>query len=153
MEKDIDFDKLSETGLSPIYARAEGLKHLLAYKFCMTLLASVDNWERHYEKAKSWFDGPLWAREKLSDLDKKVYFWRKIAINIKKRPYVFFEEFPEEYHCYTEENYTKLCEWVKRKDERIIVVKDDVGNGYYDDTESSIMNALSHGYGDEIGYD
>lgn len=153
MDKNIDFESLSKIGLSPIYAKVDAMKCKLAYQFCMALLSSVDNWKNHYERTKNWFDAPLYARWKLEDIDKKVYFWKVVADNIKKRPSEFFEEFPEEYHCYTEENYTKLCEWVDKKDEKIIFVDDSYDDSYNNDPESATMYSLSHGYGDEIGYD
>lgn len=145
-----NFEDLGRTGLGPIYARADGLKYKLAYKFCMALLSEVDNWEQHYARAKNWFSAPIWARRELSELDKKVFFWKSIADVLNKNPEVFLKEFPEKYHCYTQDNYDKLCKWIDRKTEKIIIVNDN----YSDiDEESAIMSALSHGYGDEIGYD
>ena len=154
MEGNNEFEDLSRIGLGPLYSRFKVMKYKAAYKYCMTLLSKIDSWEQHYERTKNWFNAPMWRRWELSDLDKKVYFWKMIANNIRKRPLDFYDEFPEEYHCYTEDNYKKLCNWLDKKDERIIVTDnyhDD--NCYNDDPESVIMGALSHGYGDEIGYD
>lgn len=118
MKKEQGLDVTHRLGLGPIYARADIIRRKLAYSYCMGILQKIKGWEVLYSNAKysfkrSAFYGRWIVEEDFGEEGKKVFFWKTIADEIINNSKEFYLGFPEKYHCYTEENFQKLCDWLE----------------------------------------
>jgi len=118
MKKENDLEIVCRLGLKPVYVKVERIKRKLAYEYCMGILGKIDDWETAWQNAKRSFDrsafyGRWIVEADLSETQKVVFFWKKLADEIVKDSRSFYDGFPEEYHFYSEENFIKLCDWLE----------------------------------------
>lgn len=116
--KEDDSDLINKSGLGPLYAKIEVGKRKLAIEFCKSLLFKIDNWEEYYKNAKhcinrSFFYGYSIVESDLSDIEKKVFFWKTLKEEIEINPETLYKVFPERCHSYNDDNFKKLYDWVK----------------------------------------
>lgn len=163
MDFDIDLDSLSEKGLKFVYFKAKMMKYKTAVEYCDFILSYINDWENRYKKAMSYFEGchsGCCGFNKMSSvdcvysdsnrfldiLDKQAFFWKFLRDEIKNNQEKLVEVFPEECHCYSEENYKKLLGVLKSK------FRWTMKSSNVSDDEGRIMAALSSGNGDAFGF-
>ena len=156
MEDIMDVVALSKEGLGVLYSRLEFKKRKLAIEFCNSLLKEIDGWETHYRNAKrcverSPFYGYKIIESDLSEIEKIVFFWNVILVELQNRPREFCRSFPEKFHRYSEDNFRKLYDYVLHSKHWWNQPISGVGlQG--NDGETEIMSALSSGEGDKFGF-
>ena len=116
--KEDDFEIINQLGLEPLYAKNEVRKKKIAIEFCKVLLSKIDNWEEYYNNAKrcinrSFFYGYSIVESDLSDIEKKVFFWKTLIEEIESNSDTLYKVFPEKYHSYNDNNFKKLYDWIK----------------------------------------
>ena len=151
--KEEDFELINKTGLGPIYARIINKKRKAAIESCKTILSMINGWEEHWLIAKRCYDrscfyGYYIINEDLSEIQKIVLFWKKLAEELEKHEKGFEEAFPDEYHKYSNENLERLWVWCARNRYSIRNVTGIQGI----DAETAIMSALENGDGDNVGF-
>lgn len=156
MEDKKDIVGLSNAGLTVLYSRLELKKRKLAVEFCNNLLKEIDGWEKLYRNAKrcverSPFYGYKIIESDLSEIEKIVFFWNVISVELQNRPREFCRTFPEQFHRYSEDNFRKLYDYVFHSKHWWNQPISGVGGPDYD-AESTIMSALSSGEGDHFGF-
>lgn len=141
-------------GTDAVYKVLNWIKYKEASKIWKEIVRRYDDWKEHVDKADYWVyeSGRLGWKvidENLSVTDKALYFYETIADNIKEDNWMeFIPLFPDELHEYSEENFKKLIDTLRTISLRKRI---DVGHQGVDD-ESSIMGAISGGYGDTVGF-
>lgn len=113
-----NFKELSKKGLAKLYYKAEKAKQDSALEQCKNILALADNWERHYNDAlycikRSFFYGNEIIEKDLSETDKIVFFWKTLEDEIENNWETIQQVFPLNFHCYSEDNFKLLVEYIK----------------------------------------
>ena len=118
MKKENDLEIVCRLGLKPVYARVESFKRKMAHEYCMGILGKIESWENAWQDAKRSFDrsafyGRWIVENDLSETQRVVFFWKTLADEIERGSKTFYDDFPEKYHFYSEENFIKLCDWLE----------------------------------------
>jgi len=117
MKNKPNFKDASRAGLEILYINLRLKNRKTVSKYCRDLLSLVDDWENRYKIAsncvrRSSFYGYKIVKEDLSEIDKMVFFWKRLADEIESDREDFHKYLTEKQHFYSEENFKRLYDLI-----------------------------------------